>query len=65
MQEAHDADEIKLALEWFGTRDKDMLQLKQRIIGFLNDADKPRGGLNDTHSVNLSHLVAQGTPVPR
>ena len=59
MQEAHDAylkaldddDEIKLALEWFGTRDKDVLQLKQRTIGFLDDADKPRGGLRDTHSV--------------
>ena len=59
VQEAHDAylkaldddDEIKLALEWFGTRDKDVLQLKQRIIGFLDDADKLRGGLRDTHSV--------------
>ena len=60
MQEAHDAhvkalvddyDEIKLTLEWFGTRDKDVLQLKQRILGFLNDADKLRGGLRDTHSV--------------
>ena len=59
MQEAHDAylksldddDEIKLALERFGTRDKDVLQLKQRIIGSLNDADKLRGGLRDTHSV--------------
>ena len=58
VQEAHDAylkalddDEIKLALEWFGTRDKDALQLKQRILGFLNDADKLRGGLRDTHSV--------------
>ena len=36
-QEAHDAylkalddDEIKLALVWFGTRDKDVLQLKQK-----------------------------------
>ena len=59
MQEAHEAhlktlsddDEIKLALEWFGTRDKDVLQLKQRIIGFFSDADKLRGGLRDTHSV--------------
>ena len=59
VQEAHDAylkaldddDEIKLALEWFGTNDKDVLQLKQRIIGFLDDADKLRGGLRDTHSV--------------
>ena len=55
VQEAHDAylkaldddDEIKLALEWFGTRDKDVLRIKQRIIGFLNDAYK----LCDTHSV--------------
>ena len=55
VQEAHDAylkaldddDEIKLALEWFGTRDKDVLRIKQRIIGFLNDAYK----LRDTHSV--------------
>ena len=59
VQEAHDAylkasdddDEIKLALEWFGTRDKDVLRVKQRITGFLNDADKLRGGLRDTHSV--------------
>ena len=60
VQEAHDAylkaldddDEIKLALEWFGTRDKDVLRIKQRIIGsVLNDADKLRGGLRDTHSV--------------
>ena len=59
VQEAHDTylkaldddDEIKLALEWFGARDKDVLQLKQRIIGFLNDADKLRSGLHDTHSV--------------
>ena len=59
VQEAHDAhlkaldddDKIKLALEWFGTRDKGALQLTQRIIGFLNDADKLRGGLRDTHSV--------------
>ena len=48
MQEAHDAylkvldddDEFKLALERFGTRDRDVLQLKQRIIGSLNDADQ-------------------------
>ena len=59
MQEAHDAylrvldddNKIKLALERFGTRDRDVLQLKQRIIGSLNDADKLRGGLRDTHSV--------------
>ena len=59
VQEAHDAylkaldddDEIKLALERFDTRNKDMLQLKQRIIGFFNDADKLTGGLRDTHSV--------------
>ena len=52
--EAHDAylkasdddDEIK-----FSTRDKDVLRVKQRITGFLNDADKLRGGLSDTHSV--------------
>ena len=55
VQEAYDAylktldddDEIKSAFEWFGTRDKDMLRIKQRIIGFLNDAYK----LRDTHSV--------------
>ena len=65
MQEAHDAylkaldddddddddDEIKLALEWFDTRDKDLLQLKQGIIGFLNDAERLYGGLRDTQSV--------------
>ena len=59
VQEAHDAylkaldddDEIKLALERFDTRNKDMLQLKQRIIGSFNDADKLTGGLRDTHSV--------------
>ena len=63
MQEAHDAylkaldddddddDEIKLALEWFDTRDKDVLQLKQGIIGFLNDAERLYGGLRDTQSV--------------
>ena len=59
VQEAHDAylkaldddDEIKLALEQFDTRNKDMLQLKQRIIGSFNDADKLTGGLRDTHSV--------------
>ena len=58
-QEAHDVylkalddvDEIKLALEWFGTRDKDVLQLKQRIIGFLNEAEKLRGGFLDSDSV--------------
>ena len=60
MQEAHDAylkalddddDEIKLALEWFDTRDKDVLQLKQGIIGFRNDAERLYGGLRDTQSV--------------
>ena len=63
MQEAHDAylkaldddddddDEIKLALEWFDTRDKDVVQLKQGIIGFLNDAERLYGGLRDTQSV--------------
>ena len=59
VQEAYDAyfkaldddDEIKSALERFGTRDKDVLRIKQRIISFLNDADKLRGGLRDTHSV--------------
>ena len=59
-QEMHDAnlkvldddDEIKLAFEWFGPRNKDVLRIKQRIIGsVLNDADKLRGGLRDTHSV--------------
>ena len=58
-QEVHDAylkaldddDESKLALEWFGTRDKDVLQLKQRIIGFLNEAEKLRGGFLDSDSV--------------
>ena len=56
VQEAYDAylkaldddDEMKLALERFGTRDKDVLRIKQRIIDFLNDADKLRGGLCDT-----------------
>ena len=59
VQEAHDVylkaldddDEIKLALERFDTRNKDMLQLKQRIIGSFNNADKLTGGLRDTHSV--------------
>ena len=61
VQEAHNAylkaldddddDEIKLALEWFGTRDKDVLQLKQRIIGFLNEEEKLRGGFLDSDSV--------------
>ena len=59
VQETHDAylkaldddDEIKLTFEWFGTRNKDVLQLKQRIVGFLNDADKLGGDLRDTHSV--------------
>ena len=58
-QETHDAylkaldddDEIKLALEWFGTLHKDVLQLKQRIIGFLNEAEKLRGGFLDSDSV--------------
>ena len=57
VQEAHDAylkaldddDEIKLALERFGTRYKGVLQLKQRIIGSLNDADKLPGGLQIQH----------------
>ena len=59
VQETHDAylkaldddDEIKLTFEWFRTRNKDLLQLKQRIVGFLNDADKLGGDLRDTHSV--------------
>ena len=51
-QEAHDA--YLKALdddEWFSTRDKDVLQLKQRIVGFLNDAEKLRGGFLDSDSV--------------
>lgn len=59
MQAAHDMylkaldddDEIKLALEWYDTRDKDVFRLKQRIIDFLKDAKKLRGDSRDTHSM--------------
>ena len=49
--------------EWFSTRDKDVLQTKQRIIGFLNDAEKLRGDSDSVKSKSSRHLRHSLFPV--
>ena len=45
-------NQISPLLTDFGTKNKRVQKLfMQRILGFLNDADKLRGGLRDTHSM--------------
>ena len=57
----HDKSEIELARQLFDTRDKDVLQSKQRINDYLHDA-KLCSGLHDTNSVkSKSSLHSKGS----